>query len=181
VKDKITKHLLLYPKGYEPDYLIPSEYSKYRFAIGKLGADPLVAICMNPSAARDESSDRTINRIIHVSQQLAMDGWVVFNTYPERATDAKSIGRYDDKISKQNIDVIRDFLIKNDILKVWGAWGDDRNCVPLISGKRQLLEMLNGIGVEVYYYGTLTNSGNPRHPLQRTEKMILTTENKHYL
>ena len=72
MKDKITKHLLLYPKGYEPDYLIPSEYSKYRFAIGKLGADPLVAICMNPSAARDESSDRTINRIIRIRNEQPM-------------------------------------------------------------------------------------------------------------
>ena len=87
---RLQNMFLSYPKAHEPDYIIPNEYSQYRFAIGKKGTSPLVAICMNPSAARDTESDLTINRIIGVSRSLGFDGWMVFNTYPERATNAKN-------------------------------------------------------------------------------------------
>ena len=40
----------------------------------------------------------------------------------------------------------------------------------LKNGKSELLKMLSDIGVKVFYFGTLTKSGNPRHPLQRQEK-----------
>ena len=177
--NKVTKCSPPYPKGYEPNYIIPSEYCAFRFAIGKLGTNPLVAICMNPSAARDASSDRTINRIINISKILKMDGWIVFNTYPERATDAKNISNYDESLSNKNIQIISDFLIEHNITEVWGAWGDDKNCIPLSKGKAQLLTKLNSIGINVFYYGTLTNAHNPRHPLQRKEKWNFTSENKH--
>ena len=75
MQEKVTKNTFLYPKGYETDCIIPSEYCSFRFALGKQGQNPLVAICMNPSAARETLSDRTINRIINVSKQLCMDGW----------------------------------------------------------------------------------------------------------
>lgn len=181
MKDKVTKCTHPYPKGYEPNYIIPKEYCEYRYAIGKHGTKPLVAICMNPSAARDKSSDRTINRIINISIITGMDGWIVFNTYPERATDAKNIEDYNADLSTKNMDVICKFLIENKITEVWAAWGDDRGYEPLIRGRIQLISMLRDIGVRIYYYGTLTNSNNPRHPLQRYEKWSLTEESKHYL
>lgn len=181
MENKVTKCSPPYPKGFEPDYIIPLKYCDHRFAIGKLGTNPLVAICMNPSAARDVSSDRTINRIINISKTLKMDGWIVFNTYPERATDAKNICAYDEDLSNKNIQIISDFLIEHHITEVWGAWGDDKNYLPLSKGKAQLLARLNQIGVNVFYYGTLTKAHNPRHPLQRREKWSFTSENKHYL
>lgn len=127
MNEKVTRHSLPYPVGYEPNIIIPCDYCGHRFAIGKLGTDPLVAICMNPSAARDNYSDSTINRIIRISKDLEMDGWIVFNTYPERATNAKAIEGYNPELSKENIQVIRDFLTEHNITEIWGAWGDDRN------------------------------------------------------
>lgn len=50
---KVTSNILKYPSGYEPDYIIPKEYCEYRFALGKHGTNPLVVICMNPSAAKE--------------------------------------------------------------------------------------------------------------------------------
>lgn len=181
MNNKVTKYTQPYPKGYEPDYLLPSEYCDYRFAIGKKGKNPLVAICMNPSAARDESSDRTINRIIDVSKKLEMDGWIVFNTYPERATDAKNIKCFDENLSNKNIELIRDFLLENNITEVWGAWGDDKNNTALVKGKSQLMLMLKTINVKVFYFSTLTKANNPRHPLQRFEKHEFTHQSKMYM
>lgn len=168
--DKITKYSPPYPKGYEPDYIIPTEYSPYRFLLGRKGKNPLVAICMNPSAARETSSDLTINRIIKTSQKLGMEGWIVFNLYPERATNASTMDAFKQELSDENIKEIKKFLVENNIKEVWGAWGDDKNLNQLIKGKQQLLTMLADIGVKVFYFGTLTRKGNPRHPLQRYEK-----------
>ena len=168
--DKITKYSPPYPKGYEPDYIIPTEYSPYRFLLGRKGKNPLVAICMNPSAARETSSDLTINRIIKTSQKLGMEGWIVFNLYPEIATNASTMDAFKQELSDENIKEIKKFLVENNIKEAWGAWGDDKNLNQLIKGKQQLLTMLADIGVKVFYFGTLTRKGNPRHPLQRYEK-----------
>ena len=88
VKSKVTTIVVNYPENQAPTWVEPRDYKPYRFGLGKLSKNPLVAICMNPSAARDQTSDRTVNRVISASQKLGYDGWVVFNTYPERATDA---------------------------------------------------------------------------------------------
>lgn len=170
MKEKITKHTYPYPKGYEPNYIIPAEYCSHRFVLGKKGKNPLVAICMNPSAAQETSSDRTINKIIKVSRELGMEGWMVFNIYPERATDANSMDAFKQDLSDENIREVRNYLVENKINEVWGAWGDDKNLVTLINGKQQMKSMLSKNGVRVYYFGTLTKMGNPRHPLQRQEK-----------
>ena len=170
MKEKITKKIYPYPQGFEPNYIVPSEYRPYRFVLGKKGKNPIVAICMNPSAAKEESSDRTINKIIKVSRELGMDGWMVFNTYPERATYANKMEGFKENLSAENIREMRKYLVENNINEVWGAWGDDKNLEPLIKGKQQMKSMLSEIGVRVYYFGTLTKMGNPRHPLQRQEK-----------
>lgn len=107
MKEKITTHTCRYPKGYKPDYIIPSEYCSHRFVLGKKGINPLVVICMNPSAAQEISSDKTINRIIKVSRELGMDGWMVFNIYPERATNANRIDDFKQDLCDENIQEIR--------------------------------------------------------------------------
>ena len=107
MENKVTKKTLTYPKGYEPDYIIPKEYCEYRFILGKRGQNSLVAICMNPSAARKTFSDRTVNRIINISKSLKKDGWIVFNTYPERATKAGTLDDFKQQWSDQNIKEIK--------------------------------------------------------------------------
>ena len=179
MQEKVTKNTFLYPKGYEPDCIIPSEYCSFRFALGKQGQNPLVAICMNPFAARETLSDRTINRIINVSKELCMDGWMVFNLYPERATDATKMDVFQQELMDRNIQEIEKYLVENNIKEVWGAWGNDSNIDMLIKGKEQVKDMLSSIGVKVYYFGTLTKEGNPRHPIQRQEKWDLSK--KEYL
>ena len=176
---KITEHTLEYPEGYEPDIIYPKQYGKYRFCLGKNGTDPLVAVCMNPSAAKETKSDMTINRIIGISKLLNKNGWIVFNLYPERATNAKSLGAFNQTILNDNIEIIKEYLINKNIDEIWAAWGDIHNIESLCEGKRALLSMLSEINVRAFYYGTLTKSLNPRHPLQRHEKINLT--DKKYL
>ena len=75
MNNKITKVRPQYPIGEEPNLCVPVKYNEYhRFLLGRLGSNPLVAVCMNPSAANEEYSDRTINRIINSSKKLGYDG-----------------------------------------------------------------------------------------------------------
>ncbi len=177
---KVTKNTVEYPKNQEPNLIIPNEYKPYRYIIGKQGLNPLIAICMNPSAARDDKSDRTINRIINISTKLNYDGWIVFNTYPERATDAVNLGKYNEKLAKINLGYLRDYIVKHNVKEVWGAWGDLKYEV-LNNGKESIINLLNSLGVKIFHFGTLTTSGNPRHPLQRQESWERINYCKNYL
>lgn len=179
--NNVTKHTLKYPKGKEPDYILPIDYGRYRYALGKIGMNPLVVICMNPSAAKEDFSDMTINRIIKASEILNHDGWIVFNLYPERATDARNLEEYSVNVGRDNIEIIRKFLIKHSIDEVWGAWGNTNGIGTLKVAREGILNMLGEINVRVYYFGTLSKEGNPRHPLQRNEKIDFDEKNKKYL
>lgn len=180
MKENVTLHISKYPIGKEPDFWCPEEYKSFRFLLGKSGNNPFVAICMNPSAAREESSDRTINRVIKVGTLLGYDGWTVINTYPERATDAVNMNDFDEKLAEQNIIYIKEYLEENNIKEVWGAWGD-LNYIALQNGKSRLLELFEELNIRIFYFGTLTKRGNPRHPLQRQEKWEISNNNKKYL
>lgn len=79
--------------------------------------------------------------------------------------------------SYSNIETIKKFLVEHNILEVWGAWGDDKGIDALKKGKEALLSVLNKNNIKVFYFGTLTKSGNPRHILQRFEKRDYTQKN----
>ena len=77
---------------------------------------------MNPSAANEEYSDRTINRIIGASQKLGYDGWIVSNVYPERATYASELDEFNLELATENVRVIINFCL-NMVLMRFGALG----------------------------------------------------------
>ncbi|MDR1605859.1 MAG: DUF1643 domain-containing protein [Streptococcaceae bacterium] len=173
---KVTSIVVPYPENQAPNWVEPSTYQPYRFGLGKLSKHPLVVICMNPSAARDQTSDRTVNRVIAASQKLGYDGWVVFNTYPERATDAGKMADFDPQLSQENLAVIKAFLLKNHIKEVWGAWGDLKY-EALKTGRDAILALLAEQEIKVFHFANPTKAGNPRHPLY----LKVEAERKRYL
>jgi hypothetical protein len=74
MKENVTKISPPFPDGESPNYIIPDTYTDYRYALGRIGNNPIVTICMNPSAANEQTSDRTINTIIKISKALNYDG-----------------------------------------------------------------------------------------------------------
>ena len=178
---KITTVRPKYPIGQEPDICIPNKYNEYyRFLLGRKGSDPLVVIGMNPSAANEEYSDRTINRIIAVSHKLGKDGWIVANVYPERATNSAHLDDFNMKLAQENCQIILNFLQEYGIREVWGAWGN-LNHPSLIEGNRLLLAALAKNNIKVCTFAPLTLSGQPVHPLNRSVKQDFTIEGKRYL
>ena len=169
MNDKVTKIRPAYPENMEPNLCKPKKNEIYRYLLGRRGKKPLVAICMNPSAANMEYSDRTINRIIKVSEKLGYDGWIIANLYPERATRASKLGAYNNKQQKKNIKKIMKFLKRNGIKEVWGAWGDLNHPV-LTKSKKKLLSKLKKVDIKIYTFAALTKKGEPVHPLNRVVK-----------
>lgn len=164
-----TSIVTRYPEGQEPDFQVPATYDPdKRFLLSRRGARPLVAICMNPSVASDDVSDRTVNRVIRASERLGYDGWCIINTYPARGTYSKELGTlaFDEGLAQENCDVVMEYLRETGIKEVWGAWGNpQKEGDPVDRGKRMLLERFRESGIRVFYFGGLTKKGNPRHPL----------------
>lgn len=169
---KITKVKLAYQDGLTPDYFFPKKYDNHkRFILGRKGTNPLVVIGMNPSAASEEYSDRTVNKIIRVSRQRNHEGWFMLNIYPERATNQNDLDDYSETLSRENCAMIIDFLLRNNIKEVWGAWGNlEHN--SLLKGKQMLLGELKKNGISIYHFDKLTQKGNPRHPLYMNKKLF---------
>ena len=173
MNSKVTKIIVKYPADQLPNIIIPEKYAPHRFLIGKDGKNPLVAFCMNPSAAKDTTSDKTVNRVIRTSESLRYDGWFVVNVYPERATNAAKLGKFDEKLAKENVNVIEKFLLSKNIKEVWGAWGDLKYD-PLRKGKVMVLEMLKKHKIKIFHFAEPTKSGEPKHP----SRLKIMKENK---
>jgi hypothetical protein len=161
--------VIAYPVGQEPDFWdpVPPE-SSYRFALGNLvratlQAPPLIAICMNPSHAREDQSDKTINRLIRASEEYGYAGWIVLNLYPERSPKPSALGPFDPALAAANKDAIARVLARYETTEVLGAWGDPPNDT-LRQAKINLSPLLSALGVRVFTLDPLTSKKNPRHP-----------------
>ncbi|MCU9533551.1 DUF1643 domain-containing protein [Streptococcus sp. CSL10205-OR2] len=160
---------------------MPSKYNEYhRFLLSRLGQPPLVAVCMNPSAANKSYSDRTINRIINASKKLGYNGWLVANVYPERATNASDLDDFNPDLSEENVQLILEFLIDNGIDEVWGAWGN-LGQHSLVKVRNHLLDSFKQNNNCVYSFAPLIKWGQPVHPLNRSVKQNISEAGKLYL
>ena len=183
---RVTNRVLRYPDGEKPSFQCPEHYDPAkRFLLGRLGERPLVAICMNPSAASGDYSDTTVNAIVKASLKLDFDGWCIANVYPQRGTDPSEIAEqpFDEGLAEENCNVIANFLKEYKITEVWGAWGNpQKKGDPLDLGKQLLLQRLKELGVEIFYFGGLSKSGNPYHPLYlKRIKAEISKPNRRYL
>jgi hypothetical protein len=166
-----------YPIGQEPDFWQPSpSVSTHRFALGRVAAataadPPFIALCMNPSYADENVSDRTVNRIIEASEQFHRPGWLILNIYPERATRPDALHPYDAALSQENSRTIKQVVETFGVNEIFGAWGD-LNTV-LARAKSDVRAALARQRVSVYYLDDLTARNQPRHPTPRGSKLAM--------
>ena len=164
--------MIAYPINQEPDLWDPNPaQSTYRFALGHVGgasisSPPLIALGMNPSHAREDQSDKTINRLIRASEENGYAGWIMLNLYPERSPTPSDLGSFDPALSASNKDAITDVLARFQSTEVLGAWGNLTNAT-LRRARLDVLPMLAHLGVGVFTLDPPTQIGNPRHPSPR--------------
>lgn len=161
--------MISYPVGQEPDFCDPDPGNDdYRFALGRIDdctptSPPLVVIGMNPSHAREEWSDRTVNHVIEVSTR-EHSGWLMLNLYPERSPKPKALKPYDAGLSAANCEAIEQVLQSLGVTEVLGAWGNMGGSATLKRALPDVQRLLSSMGVRAYTLDALLKTGNPAHP-----------------
>ena len=78
-------------------YSEPHPYLPYRYVLGRVGRHPLVCIGINPSTAQPGALDPTLKSVERLANANGFDSWIMFNVYPQRATDPNDMDRVPDR------------------------------------------------------------------------------------
>ena len=137
-----------------------------RYSLGQEGANPLVCIGVNPSTAVPYNLDPTVAGVARFAAEKRYDGWLMFNLYPQRATNPNNMHqRFEIKIHQKNLDAI-ERLVCDQSLTIWCAWGTLIEKRAYLS--RCLLEMyeiFESAHCTYFKRGALSKAGHPHHPL----------------
>ena len=84
---------------------------------------PLVCIGINPSTAQPGALDPTLKSVERLANANGFDSWIMFNVYPQRATDPNDMDRVPDRaLCDENLRWLRAVLAETEPT-MWAAWG----------------------------------------------------------
>ena len=144
----------------------------------------VIVVCMNPSKADIEISDKTVNRAIEYAKKERYDGYYILNVYPKYGTSSCEILENSEGISNtllnENYEPIKKVLIKTKPTKVFLAYGDMNGCKKIkndmLESAKKILNLLKEYKISAKRFGKPTIKGNPRH-LSRISDENLYEEN----
>ncbi|PKO82214.1 MAG: hypothetical protein CVU19_02595 [Betaproteobacteria bacterium HGW-Betaproteobacteria-13] len=138
----------------------------WRFTLGKSGSRKLLTVGLNPSTATKEKSDTTVAKVEGVAKRNGFDGFVMLNLYPLRSTDFNALPfDVDAEALSENLNRIEALVADDPTSVVWAAWGESIHARSyFIAAAQELFSRLHKYGTVWQHFGTLTNSGHPRHP-----------------
>ena len=124
-------------------YYEPHTYQPYRFVLGRVGRHPLVCIGINPSTS-----------------------WIMFNVYPQRATDPNDMDRVPDRaLCEENLRWLKAVLAETEPT-MWAAWGtliEKRDYLPGLM--REMVALTRERDIPWVTFGKRSKKGHPHHPL----------------
>ncbi len=137
-----------------------------RYSLGQPGHNPLVCFGVNPSTAKPGDLDPTVASVARFAKTQGYDGWLMFNLYPQRATNPDKIHKhFQKKIHDKNVEVIAE-RIRGLSVDVWCAWGTLIEKRPYLSRcLRDIYEVMEGENISCYTRGRISKAGHPHHPL----------------
>lgn len=77
-----------------------------RYVLGEKGHNTLACIGINPSTAKPNDLDRTLESVKRIARFNGYDGWVMYNIYPLRATDPVQLPiemNYDNRLRSRKV------------------------------------------------------------------------------
>jgi len=145
-----------------------------RYSLGIEGSNPLVGIGVNPSTAKPGDLDPTVTNVARFAENNGYDGWLMFNLYPQRATNPDKMHKhFQKKIHQKNIAVIES-LVQHYSPDVWCAWGTLIEKRPYLNRcLRDIYNVLSTFGCTYFRRGKISKAGHPHHPLylRKTEPL----------
>lgn len=147
---------------------VPNFYSEYRYILGTKGKHPLICIGINPSTARPDALDRTLQSVERIALNNGYDSFMMFNVYAQRATSPDDMElNFNEKMHEENMKAFKYILsLSSSKPDVWAAWG-------AIIEKRSYLArcVLDMVDIGSFYgarwltCGKKSIKGHPHHPL----------------
>lgn len=139
---------------------------KWRYTLGKAGANPLLVIGLNPSTATQEKADTTVAKAEKVAINNRYDGFIMLNLYPIRATDYRKLPvKVNATAFENNLAAIEAAVKAQKEPVIWAGWGTSIEYHPYFSDARdQLFTRLEKYSAKWLHFGSLTVAGHPRHP-----------------
>lgn len=149
---------------------VPPFYSEYRYILGTKGENPLICVGINPSTATPMKLDNTVRNVETVARLNGYDSFVMFNVYPQRATNPDDMDRIMNRqLHEENLKAFRYVLSSYGEGKrpaIWAAWGTMVEKRPyLLSVLRDMIDVGNEFGAVWYSFGRVSKKGHPHHPL----------------
>ncbi len=145
-----------------------------RYVLGEKGQNMLACIGINPSTAEPNNLDNTLKNVKNIAKSNSFNGWVMFNIYPQRATNPKDMDKNLNKQSvEKNIQEIVRTVQEYNIKTIWLAYGNNilrRNY--LFECLDEIYRKVSDLGVEWKIINNLTKEGHPRHPLRQRKDSI---------
>ena len=137
--------------NYNVDIYETDDKNLYRFALGILSNKILFVLGLNPSTADNKDPDQTIKKIMGFAEKNAYDSFVMFNLYPQRATNP-------------NERIILNLVSKQKNPNILLAWGDNIFVRDYLIDCLIKIYQLLPSQVNWWRIGDLTKKGQPRHP-----------------
>ncbi|HSK69068.1 MAG TPA: DUF1643 domain-containing protein [Candidatus Limnocylindria bacterium] len=144
---------------------VPPFYAEYRYVLGTLGGNPIICVGLNPSTARPDALDRTLQSVQRMALSKGYDSFLMMNLYAQRATRPRDMDpEVHGFLHAENLKAFRYLLGRTKT--VWTAWGAVmetraflRSCV------RDFARVGAEEGAQWFTAGELSRGGHPHHPL----------------
>ena len=146
---------------------VPDRYTEFRYILGTRGKNPLICIGINPSTARPDCLDRTLQSVERIAGNNGFDSFIMFNVYAQRATSPDDMPFEPSwRLHGENMEAFRYVLRRAEKPVVWAAWG---SLIEKRAYLKACLEDMIAIGQEEgarwVKCGPLSKKGHPHHPL----------------
>lgn len=147
-----------------------------RYSLGQEGKNPLICFGVNPSTAVPGNLDPTVASVARFARDQGYDGWLMFNLYPQRATNPDKMHKnFQKPIHDKNIAAIASLLQglpKG--LDVWCAWGTLIEKRPYLSRcLKDITEVLVENKCKNFTRGNISKAGHPHHPLYLRKESLM--------
>ncbi len=146
---------------------VPNRYTEYRYILGTRGKKPLICVGINPSTARPDALDPTLQSVQRIALANGFDSFLMFNVSAQRATDPDDM----DKslflpLHRENLRAFGYLLSLSENPTVWAAWGTIIEKRPyLFRCACDLAEIGRRYGAQWITFGPRSKRGHPHHPL----------------